>query len=179
MIQIWSSKWWRPVCLARRSDVIHGIKVRGDTAFLHRSSEALRLLEPLEQFGLVRSHLCVIRQGTRSGMKAWADEPTFVVGKATWRHSPLWYAGAIAHDAYHAKLYLDAKDNRDGIEPDADAWTGAEAEKKCLAFQRQVLMALNADEMMVRYVENCSQNPTYQGRNKGWQSWLDYLRRWW
>jgi hypothetical protein len=159
--------------------MMHGIEIRGGAQFLIRTQEALALLGPVAQFAVIRGHLKVIRQGRRSGTKAWTEKPTFVVGKATWRHSALWYAGAIAHDAYHAKLYLDAKGDHDGIEPDVDAWTGAEAEKKCLAFQKQVLSALNADETMIRYIEACSQNPTYQGHNKGWRSWLDYLKRWW
>jgi hypothetical protein len=158
---------------------MHGIEIRGCREFLNRTRESLALLRPLAQFEVICDHLGMIRQGMRSGMKAWAAKPTFVVGKATWRHSPLWYAGAIAHDAYHAKLYFDAKGNHGGLEPDVDAWTGAEAERKCLAFQKQVLSALNADETMIQYIEDCSQNPTYQGHNKGCRSWLDYLRRWW
>jgi hypothetical protein len=167
------------LCLNRRSHIVDGIEIRGGPEFLLRTQEALALLRPFAQFAVIRGHIKMIRQGTRSGMKAWAEKPTFIVGKATWRHSIVWYAGAIAHDAYHAKLYIDAKSNHDGTEPDADAWTGAEAEKKCLAFQRQVLLALDADETTIGYIENCAQNPTYQGRNKGWRSWLDYLRRWW
>jgi hypothetical protein len=163
----------------RRSHVVDGIEICGGQEFLIRTQDALALLGPVAQFTVIRANLKIIRQGTRSGMKAWAVKPTFVVGKATWRHSPLWYAGAIAHDAYHAKLYFDAKGDHDGTEPDIDSWTGAEAEKKCLAFQQQVLFALNADEAIIRYIENCALNPTYQGRNKGWRSWLDYLRRWW
>jgi len=166
-------------CLNRRSHVVQGIEIRGGREFLIRTQEALTLLRPLAQFTVIRDHLKIIRQGQRSGMKAWAAKPTFIVGKATWRHSPLWYAGAIAHDAYHAKLYVDAKGDRGGTEPDADAWTGADAEKECLQFQQQVLLALNADETILRYIDNCAENPTYQGRNQGWRSWLDYLRRWW
>jgi hypothetical protein len=158
---------------------VDGMEIRGGPEFQIRTQEALALLRTVAQFTLIRNHLKMIRQGQRSGMKAWADKPTFVVGKATWRHSPLWYAGAIAHDAYHAKLYFDAKGDHDSTEPEADAWTGAKAERECLAFQQQVLLALNADETIIRYIENCALNPTYQGHNKGWRSWLDYLRRWW
>jgi hypothetical protein len=165
--------------LCRRSHVVDGIEIRGGPEFQIRTQEALALLRPMAQFTVICNHLKMIRQGQRSGMKAWAEKPTFVVGKATWRHSPLWYAGAIAHDAYHAKLYFDAKGNHGGTEPEADAWTGAKAERECLAFQQQVLLALNADETIIRYIENCALNPTYQGRNKGWRSWLDYLKRWW
>jgi hypothetical protein len=165
--------------LCRRSHAVDGIEIRGGRQFQIRTQEALALLRPMAQFAVIRDHLKIIRQGRRSGMKAWADKPTFVVGKATWRHSPLWYAGAIAHDAYHAKLYFDAKGDHGGAEPEVDAWTGAKAERECLAFQQQVLLALNADETIIRYIENCTRNPMYQGHNKGWRSWLDYLRRWW
>jgi hypothetical protein len=82
-------------------------------------------------------------------MKAWAKRPTFIVGVRTWSHSALWYAGAIAHDAYHAKLYREANPAFHGVRPDADAWTGIEAEKRCLAFQRQVLEGLAADDTIL------------------------------
>ena len=161
------------------SETFRGIEMRGRAAFLKRTEEALALLKPSPQFTLIQSHLAVIRQGKRSGMKAWAKKPTFIVGRRTWQHSALWYAGAIAHDAFHAKLYLDAKCENPASEPDADAWTGAEAEKKCLAFQREVLIALDADQKTIAYIEECAKNPTYQGYNKGWRGWLDYLKRWW
>jgi hypothetical protein len=163
----------------RQSEVVDGVDVRGRTAFRACTREALELLRLSLQFGAARDHIAVIRQGRRSGMKAWAKRPTFTVGKATWQHSSICYAGAIAHDAYHAKLYFDAKNGNQGIEPDRDSWTGAEAEKKCLAFQRRVLLELSADEKTIAYLEDCAKNPTYQGRSKGWTSWLDYLKRWW
>jgi hypothetical protein len=162
-----------------RSALIYGIEVAGDAEFLLRTGEALALLQSFAQFEVIQGHLRMIRQARRSGVKAWAKMPTFFVGAPTWQHSALWYAGAIAHDAWHAKLYLDAKDKYRGKEPHADDWSGAEAEKKCLTFQRQVLLALNADATIIGYLDNCAQNPTYQGHNKGWRSWLDYRRRWW
>ena len=163
----------------RQSEIIHGVEVRGRAAFRARTREALELLKLSALFGAARDRIAVIRQGRRSGMKAWADRPTFTVGKATWSHSVVWYAGAIAHDAYHAKLYCDAKGGNHGKEPDNDAWTGVEAEKSCLAFQRQVLLELNADGAIIAYIDHCAQNPTYQGHTTGWRSWLDYLLRWW
>ncbi len=163
----------------KRSETIDAIEIRGDDEFLLRSREALALLRSTSQFVLIQAHLGAIHQGRRSGMKAWAKRPTFIVGKATWQHSSIWYAGAIAHDSYHAKLYRDAKKKVSPKEPDANMWTGAEAEKKCLAFQRRVLLELNADEKTLAYIEDCAKNPAYHSRNCGWRSWLDYLRRWW
>ncbi|TMA61433.1 MAG: hypothetical protein E6J73_11960 [Deltaproteobacteria bacterium] len=161
------------------SDFVYGIEVRGNAEFRLRTQQALALLFPLEQFQIIRANLSIIRQGRRSGMKAWAAKPTFLVGKPTWSHSPAWYAGAIAHDAYHSELYSSAKQRGADKEPQADCWTGTEAEKKCLAFQHQVLLALSADATIVNYVDRCARNPTYQGHNKGWRSWLDYLKRRW
>jgi hypothetical protein len=112
-------------------------------------------------------------------MKAWADKTTFTVGKATWKHSDVWYAGTIAHETYHSKLYFDAKGGNHVKEADSDARTGVEAEKQRLAFQRQVLMELNADKKIIAYIDHCAQNPTYQGHTTGWRSWLDYVLRWW
>jgi hypothetical protein len=163
----------------RQTIFIHGIEVRGDLEFQRRTEVALTLLRPLHQFQIISKNLAIVRQGRRSGMKAWTKRPMFIVGKPTWSHSALWYAGAIAHDAYHSKLYDDAKMRGGEQTTDADAWTGAEAEKKCLAFQRQILAELNADETMLNYVDRCAENPGYQGRNRGWGSWLDYLKRRW
>jgi hypothetical protein len=163
----------------RQTHITFGITVRGCADFQQSTRDALALLQPLAQFEIIRANIAVIRQGKRSGMRAWTVRPTFVVGKPTWSHSPLWYAGAIAHDAYHAALYGDAKKRCEASEPDADSWTGVEAEKQCLAFQREVMVALNADDKIVRYIDRCAQDPTYQGRNRGWRGWLDYLKRRW
>jgi len=176
---IWHLRLPRPFRPGRRSQVVHGIEITGSGESLLRTQASLALLQPLAQFEVIQGHLRMIRQAKRSGVKAWEKMPTFFVGAPTWRHSALWYAGAIAHDAWHAKLYLDAKNKYRGKEPDADDWTGAEAEKKCLTFQRQVLLTLNADETIIGYLDSCAQNPTYQGHNRGWRSWLDYLKRWW
>lgn len=162
-----------------KRETIEGIEVRGTAEFRLRTREALEQLKPLPQFGLIHAGMAVIRQGRRSGMKASAARPTFVVGRPTWQHSTIWYAGAVAHDAYHSKLYRDAKNARGGGEPDPNAWTGADAEKKCLAFQRQVLLEVGADAATLAHLENCENNPTYQGYNTGWRGWLDYRKRWW
>jgi len=171
-----SKAWFRRHHLSR---FVHGIEVRGDADFHTRTREALDLLRPLAEFAIVRRHLAVICQGKRSGIRAWAERPIFTVGAPTWGHSTLWYAGAIAHDAYHAKLYRDALCAQPAAEPRADGWSGAAAEQACLAFQSDVLAALDAGPWLLDYLEALRRNPTYQGRSRGWQSWLDYHIRWW
>ena len=162
----------------RKSESIDGIEINGSAEFLARTKEALELLRPTPYFPDIQRHMAVIKEGKRSGMRAGAKRPTFVVGKPTWSHSALWYAGAIAHDAYHSKLHHDATAST-GQTPPADCWTGSEAEKQCLAFQLRVLQELEADEKMITYLRGCAENPAYQGRHRGWMAWWDYLRRWW
>ncbi len=163
--------------LFRKSTIIAGIEVRGRSEFIRRSEEALALLRDLPQFADIQRHIAIIKQGRRSGMWAQKNRPTFVVGRRTWSHSALWYAGAIAHDAYHSKLYHDAR--RESAKPPADCWTGPEAERECLGYQIEALKALGADDATVAYLEKLRKNPTYQGHHKGWRSWRDYLRRSW
>jgi hypothetical protein len=168
----------RPCFLPRTSEIVHGVEISGSDEFLSRTKEALALLRPTPFFSEIQRTIAVIKQGKRSGMRAYAKRPTFVVGKRTWSHSALWYAGAIAHDSYHSKLYHDARENSGG-NPPADCWTGREAEKKCLAFQIEVLKALHVDEKTLAYLEEVEKNPTYQGHHRGWRSWRDYWKRRW
>lgn len=158
---------------------IGALEIRGHDKFVSRTKEALEILHRTPFYALVQRSIAVIEEGQRSGMKAWAERPTFLVGKPTWHHSAVWYAGAMVHDAHHAQLYDDAKRAEGGKEPDPDTWMGCEAEKKCLALQRQALAALDAGETIITYVEQWAKNPTYQGRHRGRRSWLDYLQRGW
>jgi hypothetical protein len=168
----------RPCFLLRTSEIVHGMEISGSEEFLSRTKEALELLRPTPFFPQIQRTIVAVKQGKRSGMRAYAKRPTFVVGKKTWSHSPLWYAGAIAHDSYHSKLYHDARE-KSGGNPPADCWTGREAEKKCLAFQIEVLKEQHVDEKTLAYLEEVEKNPTYQGHHRGWRSWRDYWKRRW
>jgi hypothetical protein len=165
--------------IGRKSETVVGMDIWGNSEFRRCTRAALRLLEPLVEYKIIDGHLGSIRQGKRSGVTAWAERPVFTVAAPTWKHSSIWYASAIAHDAYHPKLYRDAKGNNPRKEPPVNAWSGKAAERACLLFQRQVLVSLGADKSIIEYVEKHAENPTYQGRNKGWRGWLDYHKRWW
>ena len=159
-------------------ETFRGIEIVGGAGFCARSLEALDRLSSQAAFETVERYLARVAQGARSGVRPWAIPPTFVVGGPTWRHSVLWYAGAIAHDAYHAKLYQQAR-SASGEPPDLRAWTGREAEKRCLKFQLQTLEGLKADAGTLTYLEQLLLNPTYASERGGIRGWLDYLNRWW
>ncbi len=162
-----------------RTARVHGVEIRGTLEFLARAGQSLALLQPLAEFTLIRTHLAAIRQGRRSGVTAWAENPVFTAGAPTWSHSPQWFAGAIAHDAFHARLYRDAKRRLGGLRPDVETWSGKAAECACLLFQRQVLSNLRADPIILDHIDRHLRNPTYQGRTHGGDGWLDYRKRWW
>ena len=71
-------------------------------------------------------------------MRTYAARPTFDLGTETAYHSVTWCAGAIAHDAYHSKLYHDYRDAYGEPVPD-DAWCGQAKELTCNEFQLRVL----------------------------------------
>jgi hypothetical protein len=137
------------------------------------------LLEPLPASLLIRSHLAAIRQGRRSGVTAWTADPVFTVGAPTWSHSVHWFAGAIAHDAFHVKLYRDAQQKAGKKHPSTDSWSGKTAEQACLLFQLAVLASLRSDKFIIEHVRKHLENPTYQGRTTGLGAWLDYRKRRW
>ena len=59
---------------AREAATVCGLEVRGDREFRRRTGEALSLLQPLAEFGLIQTHLAAIRQGKRSGTLRWRQE---------------------------------------------------------------------------------------------------------
>jgi hypothetical protein len=166
-------------CTRRKIERACGMEISGDGEFRRQTLQALSLLQPLAEFALIQSHLKVIRQGRRSGVTVWAERPVFTVGAPTWSHSPVWFAGAIAHDAYHAKLYRAAKQRAGKRRLNVETWSGKTAERACLLFQRKVLLSLHADTSVVNHVEMHLRDPNYQGRVTGVGRWLDYRKRWW
>lgn len=159
-----------------RTVTIRGMEVRGTQEFIERTREALDLLARSRSFWIARPYLKAIHMHERSGMNVFAEKPTFEVGERTWRHSAIWLAGAIAHDAYHSRLYHQAKRRGGGAEPPADVWTGTQAERQCLRFQVRVLREVGAPQNIIEYVQSLIAHPTYQG-DPG--SLEDYLRRDW
>ena len=148
--------------LDEKLSVFEGIEILGSDSFIKHTKVALAVLGNSYSFDEVRPYLARIKQSTRSGMRAYDDPPTFDVGEATWTESSIWYAGTIAHDAYHSLLFHKYKEENKGEEPHPDVWTGSGAEKKCLEFQLQVLQELLTEDGITDYLEIVKTNPTYQ-----------------
>lgn len=153
-----------------------GIEIRGSDAFLAATERALGQLRRTSHFETVRRHVRIIREGRRSGIAVHRWWPTFTVGRRTWASHPGWYASGIAHEAHHQKLFLEARARSCLWRFREWTWSGAEAEKRCLAFQLEVLEELGAPEPVLSYVRELMKDPRYQGNPR---SYRDYWRRDW
>lgn len=145
-------------------------EIQGAPVFNTRTREALALLEGSASFTRVAPYIEIIKEADHSGMRAYDERPMYEVGFRTWNYSAPWYAGTIAHDGYHSLLYHTAK-GADTAEPPETSWTGADAERKCLRFQAQVLREIKADAALIKYVQDQTLNPTYQN--------IEYSKRDW
>ncbi len=172
------------------SETVDGIEIVGTDKFISRTKQALALLKGTSFFSEITRYIGVIKEERRSGVCIFSVKPTFEVGAKTWQSPLVWYAGAIAHDACHSKLYFEEKAKR-WLSVPLKAWMGAEAEKKCFLYQIAVLeelkrvacekvplMSARIDESMsalIDYLKKEAENPTHQGNN----TWADYKKRNW
>lgn len=81
-----------------------------------------------------------------SGMAAYEQPPRFKLGDKTRQSSTTWLAGSIVHDATHSKLYHDYKATHPDVNVDRNAWTGEQAEAKCLEIQMEAMKAIDAPQ---------------------------------
>jgi hypothetical protein len=155
---------------AREARAPAALEIRGSADFTARTKAALALLAGSTTFTQIAPYIAAIESSTRSGMVAWAEKPVFQVGEKTWSSGAAWYAGTIAHDGCHSRLYHRAKVPGRPRVPDA-AWTGKVAEQKCLAVQAEVLAEIKADPAYIAYVKGLIPNPTYQNIAYSSRTW--------
>ena len=117
--------------------------------FLERVTAALRLLREKApaDYRLVEQHIGRIKEVEEwhlSGMAPFPEPPTFSLAITTARISLTWCAGAIVHDACHSKQWREYRQTHNtSFVPDS-AWTGQEAELRCIAYQIEVLERIGA-----------------------------------
>jgi hypothetical protein len=149
------------------------ISIKGNEACQNDTLAALRLLaeQAPNHYATVTTYVGVIEcvaQG--SGMAAYENPPRYLAGDATRTAGTLWYAGTIAHDAGHSKLYHDYLAAHSGQGVPGDIWTGQSAEAACLAAQHDALQKMDASQSTLDYVQSIV-NSQY------WQ--VPYSDRWW
>jgi hypothetical protein len=139
------------------------IQIRGSRAFINLTRVALECLRSTQCGAEIWQLLTIIRKARRSGVQAHQAVPVISVGITVWTSPMIWYASGIAHEAFHIKLYREAKARAGGHEPEITAWAGVAGEKKCLEFQLRVLEELRAEAHFLEYVKDLMKSPDYQG----------------
>ena len=100
----------------------------------------------------VLKYIGVIKQGKSSGMWAYLNPPTFIVGRATYTSSPTWYASTIVHDAIHSRQYHQHL-LQNGYVPRV-VWTGFYAKMEALELQISFLIQINAPQREINWAES-------------------------
>ena len=96
--------------LGRRPMVFDHIPIRGTKEFKEHVVAALGLLKTRSPGGytLVTNYIGAFEQSAHTGMAPWDNPPTsYLHDKFSWESAED-FAGGIAHESYHSKLYYDA-----------------------------------------------------------------------
>ena len=147
------------------------IEIQGSKEFREKIKNSLKFLSlDQKKLNFAQEHISRIQELEHSGMNMFKDRPTFQIGNIWNDGDEIYLASAIAHDAYHSFLCKNSEDNKGNIL--IDAFSGKEAEKKCLAFQIETLDGIkNSDHMKdhqeivqgyIDQLKELSIDPTYQ-----------------
>jgi hypothetical protein len=125
-----------------RCETVHGIEVAGEDDFIDQVRTAVELIHdkmPDELVAIAASIKC-IRQNRRSSCDIYCDPIRCNMSRKTAMFSLTWCAGAIAHEACHARIHLA----RHGAAP-RNSYQDAQAEEKlCFVDQVRVLKGIGA-----------------------------------
>lgn len=149
------------------------IKINGDQDCLEKTQLALELLRdkaPNHYANIIKYIGIVECADDGSGMFAQENPPRYRVGKATISAGTVWYAGTIAHDANHSRLYHDYLSAHPTQLVPFEIWTGESAEAQCLDVQYDALSKIGAGQSDLDYVKNVR-------NTKYWE--ISYEDRWW
>jgi hypothetical protein len=149
------------------------IQIRGDAACQSDTLAALQLLSAKAptHYATITQYIGIIECASQgSGIYAYDNPPLYLVGDATRNAGTVWYAGTIAHDAGHSKLYHDYLSAHPGQPVPDDVWTGKSAEITCLAAQYDALSKIGGTQSQLSYVQNVINTQYYN---------IPYAQRWW
>lgn len=151
-------------------------EIAGSLRFSNQVHQALTLLRANDTnaYCIVTNYVGRIQEGARSGMWAYKTPPTFEMSATTAYYSVTWCAAAIAHDAFHSKLYHDYRKVHGRIVPDA-VWTGKDAEQKCMKHQLMVMERIGSSQWEINYAKKQADG-SYAKEKETWQ---DYQKRTW
>ncbi len=153
------------------------IKITGIGDCVSKTKKALDLLrnKAKSHYDTIVKYVGIIEcTRAQSGMYVWENPPRYQVGKATVGSGSItdtiWYAGTIAHDAYHSKQYHDYLYENLTTNVPAEVYTGRNAEAQCLEVQYDALRKIGATKRILDYITNVI-------KSEWWEVPLD--KTWW
>jgi len=178
-----ASQWVKPEPLpdAKTSQApVSMPQIIGDSESVAKITQALNILKEKapKQYEMVAKNIGVIKVvESGSGMYVAENPPRFEIGKASVEQygsespmSPVMLAGTIVHDAAHSKLYQDYQAKNPGSTVPEEAYSGTEAESKCLAAQYDAVQKLGGNEFVLDDIKNSI-------KDEYWK--VDFEKRWW
>lgn len=150
------------------------IQINGNADCKKTTLDALKLLSQKApaHYSTIIKYMSIIECAAQgSGMFAYENPPRYLVGDATRNAGAVWYAGTIAHDAGHSKLYHDYLIAHFGQSVPSDVWTGKSAEITCLTAQYDALSKIGGTQAQLDYINSLISDPQYQN--------IPYDQRWW
>jgi hypothetical protein len=149
------------------------IQIKGDASCQSSTLAALKLLSEKApaHYATATTYISIIECASQgSGVYAYENPPRYLVGDATRSAGTVWYAGTIAHDAGHSKLYHDYLSAHPNQAVPDDIWTGQNAEVSCLNAQYDALGKIGGTQYQLDYVANVINTQYYN---------VPYSQRWW
>lgn len=143
--------WSKPA-----ANVVTFPAIDGDKYFVEKVTNSLQLLKTKAPvaLGFINRYLKKIQTYPKSGMCVWCDPPTFQLKAKEENLELYWLASTIGHESYHSYLYQSNKALLNGNEPPYDKYAGFESERKCNAYQLNVLRAIGAPSSIIKYMES-------------------------
>lgn len=126
-----------------------GLQVWGDQAFMTRVAQSLLLLKMSapSDFAMITNYLGGIRQGGRSGVNHRVKAPVISLSDKSAAPSLSWCASAIAHEAYHVKLYQDDHTAYKGFK------RSVQSEGYVIKYQKKVLRRVGGTAYELDYID--------------------------
>jgi hypothetical protein len=147
------------VAPSKYTHVIYKIPVYGESEFADRIREALSILRYRPHFfEFIRQNITILRQGWATAFRSSKKGSPICIDERTWRHSAIWLAGSIAHEAYHYYLHQQHLANNDYLKTSGD-WSKRiqiykNDERKSIQFELAVLTELRADSSIIFYIKD-------------------------
>lgn len=141
--------------LFAKSEDFGSLRIFGDKEFKNLTIKILSLIKEktMEDYKFIAKYIKYICQFNKSGVYTYTWPALCTIKKESAMSSDMWYAGTLAHEAYHVYLYKNFKDacpHSNGVPSEIDS--GKDAEKKCLEFESSVLKKIGADQKTINLV---------------------------